>query len=225
MKLLDLYCKAGGASRGYVDAGFDVEGVDIEPQKRYPYKFIQASALDILADRNFLAGFDVIHASPPCKVATSLKPFSAKHHVDLIPQTRELLEASGKPYVIENVPGAELLNPVILCGSMFPERWIERHRLFEFGGVARPADPACDHARQRAASPGFWPLDYHDGFPRKRWSPVVGVYGRGQGLGPGEVEIWKKVMGIDWMIKDEMSQAVPPDYTRWIGRHFLDHLS
>ncbi len=221
-RLLDLFCKAGGAGRGYADAGFEVVGVDIEPQRRYPYEFIQASAFEVLEDAKFMAGFVAVHASPICKVHTDLKAFSAEHHTNQIPQTRELLEATGLPYVIENVEGAPLTDPVVLCGSMFG-LGVLRHRLFELGRW-KGEQPTCDHAGQAAASPMYPVKRYHSGRPVITMSPVVGVYGRGQGLGPGEVELWKKAMGIDWMVRDELSQAIPPAYTRHLGEQLLDHL-
>ena len=220
LRVLDLFCKAGGAGRGYADAGFEVVGWDIEPQPRYPYEFHQGSAFDVLTDRDYLAGFDLIHASPVCKVHTSLKAFSAAHHENQIPRTRELLSAAGLPYVIENVPGAPLTDPVTLCGSMFG-LGVRRHRLFELGRW-KAVQPACDHAGQDAASPMYPVKRYHSGRPVITMSPVIGVYGRGQGLGPGEVELWKKAMGIDWMTRDELSQAIPPAYPECIGRDFLN---
>ena len=134
-KLLDLYCKAGGASKGYALAGFEVIGVDIRKQKRYPFQFIQADALEILADQKFLSTFDVITASPPCQthsITQHLRNAQGKttDKVDLIPQTRSGLIASGKPYVIENVMGAPLINAVTLCGSSFGLK-VRRHRQFE----------------------------------------------------------------------------------------------
>ena len=135
MKLLDLYCKAGGASVGYARAGFEVTGVDIKKQKRYPYKFIQADALEILQDEDFLSQFDVLAGSPPCQTHSATKHLriaqgKSTDKVDLIPQTREAFVKSGKPYIIENVPGAPLIDPVILCGSSFGLK-VRRHRLFE----------------------------------------------------------------------------------------------
>lgn len=215
-RLLDLFCKAGGAGRGYADAGFEVVGVDIEPQPRYPYTFHRADAFEVLTDRDFVAGFDLIHASPLCKTHTALKAFSARHHQDQVDATRGLLVATDRPYVIENVPGAPLLDPVVLCGSMFG-LGVRRHRLFELGRWTVEA-PACDHAGQDARSPGYPVRRYHSGRPQIVMSPVVGVYGRGQGLGRGETDLWRRAMRIDWMTRDEMSQAVPPAYTRWIGQ-------
>lgn len=218
-RLLDLFCKAGGASRGYHDAGFDVVGVDIEPQPRYPYRFIQRSAFDALADQAFMTQFDAVHASPVCKVHTVLKAFSGKQHVNQIPQTRELLDTTGLPYVIENVPGAPLINPVTLCGSMF-NLGVRRHRLFEVRGW-EPIQPPCRHAEQAAVSPSYPVKRYHSGKPIITMSPVIGVFGHGQGLGPGEVDLWRRAMGIDWMTREELSQAIPPIYTEYLGGRLL----
>ena len=130
-KLLDLYCCAGGAALGYHRAGFDVTGVDIDPQPNYPYGFMQADALAL--DDDFLARFDAIHASPPCQAFSDLakRNGNAADWPDLIGGTRDLLESAGKPWVIENVEGAPLLSPIVLCGTMFPGLRVIRHRLFE----------------------------------------------------------------------------------------------
>jgi DNA (cytosine-5)-methyltransferase 1 len=135
MRLLDLYSKAGGASMGYYRAGFEVVGVDIKKQKRYPFEFIQADALEILDNQSFLNQFDVIAASPPCQthsITQHLRNAQGKStdKVDLIPQTRAALQNWGGIYVIENVPGAPLIDPVILCGSSFNLK-VRRHRQFE----------------------------------------------------------------------------------------------
>ena len=215
--ILDAFCGAGGAGAGYARAGFLVVGVDIEPQPRYPFPFVRADAVEYI--RRYGHMFDAIHASPPCKTQTSLKAFSHAHHVNLIPDTRAALLAVGRPYVIENVPGADLVDPVTLCGSMFPELGVRRHRLFECSFPVTV--PRCDHAGQAARSPGCMVQRSHTGKPVKHRSTVVGVYGRGQGLGPGEVDLWRKAMGIDWMTRDELSQAIPPAYTEHIGRQLM----
>ena len=150
MKLLDLYCKAGGASKGYADAGFEVVGIDIKKQKRYPYEFIQADCLEILQNLDYLRTFDVIAASPPCQTHSATKHLrnaqgKSTDKVDLIPQTREALIASGVPYVIENVPGAPLINPVQFCGSSFGLK-VRRHRLFESN--VSLIGSVCDHKTQ-----------------------------------------------------------------------------
>ena len=150
MKLLDLYSKAGGASKGYADAGFEVTGIDIKKQKRYPFTFIQADCLEILQDLDYLRTFDVIAASPPCQTHSATKHLrnaqgKSTDKVDLIPQTREALIASGVPYVIENVPGAPLINPVQFCGSSFGLK-ARRHRLFESN--YQLIGSVCDHKTQ-----------------------------------------------------------------------------
>jgi DNA (cytosine-5)-methyltransferase 1 len=217
--LVDFFCKAGGASMGYYQAGFDVIGVDLEPQPHYPFEFHQGDFREVgarlLAERPVVA----IGSSPPCKLATDLKSFSAKHHTDLIPAAREFARATGLPYVIENVEGAHLEDPIVLCGSMF-DRLLLRHREFEtnFPLMQMPHR----HAEQERMSPGFPVLRYHSGKPRVVMSPVVGVYGKGQGLGVGEVARWREFMEIDWMVRDELSQAIPPYYTRWIGARLMN---
>jgi DNA (cytosine-5)-methyltransferase 1 len=217
-RLLDLFCCAGGAGRGYADAGFEVVGVDINDQPRYPFEFRRADVLAL--DVDFLRSFDAIHASPPCQFATPLRHApGGKSHPNLIPATRALLEAAGLPYVIENVVGARqhLRSPTCLCGSMFglgtQGHQLRRHRLFESSFPIRA--PACAHT-----------------------SPVVGVYGghaRNRSAahgGRGTRDPWKgghvaacqEAMGIDWMTLDEISEAIPPAYTRFIGAQLLAHL-
>lgn len=205
-RLLDLYCCAGGAAKGYADAGFDVVGVDIRPQPRYPFEHVQADALDVLADAAFLAGFDAVHASPPCQRYTVAQRISGNEHPDLIPPTRALLQASGLPWVIENVPGAPMRPDVVLCGSMFPELrdgpyGIKRHRWFEFAVPPASLVPPCNHP----------PV-------------VVSVFGHGGHVYHG-VEQWRRVMGIDWMTRDELAEAIPPAYTEFIGRQLLAALT
>ena len=220
MKLLDLFCCQGGASMGYRQAGFEVVGVDLEPQPHYPFEFIQADVLQL--DEDFIAQFDAIAASPPCKVHTSMKAFSSDHWTDLIPQTRAMLIRSGKPYVIENVVGAPLINPVQLCGSMFG-LYVRRHRLFESNWTITV--PECDHEWHERTSPGFLKKDYHGGVPRTYRSSIVSVFGRGEGLGPNEKAIWSREMGIDWMTKDGLRESIPPAYTKYIGDQLMKELS
>jgi len=208
MKLLDLYCKAGGASKGYQLAGFDVVGVDIKKQKRYPYEFIQADCLELMKDMDFLRSFDVITASPPCQthsITQHLRNAQGKStdKIDLIPQTREALVTSGKPYVIENVPGSPLINPIKMCGSSFGLK-VRRHRLFESN--IQLTSSVCNHKEQ--------------GKP-------VGIYGSMRdeipkgGHTAKSIEQAREAMGIDWMIWGELVEAIPPVYTETIGKQIL----
>ena len=205
MKLLDLYCKQGGASVGYARAGFEVTGVDIKKQKRYPYKFIQADALEILQDKEFLSQFDVLAGSPPCQTHSATKHLrnaqgKSTDKVDLIPQTREAFIASGKTYIIENVPGAPLIDPILICGSYFGLK-VRRHRLFESN--AKLVGTVCNHKAQ--------------GKP-------VGVYGSMRDEIPNgghtakSIEEAREAMGIDWMLWGDLVEAIPPAYTEFIGK-------
>ena len=208
LKLLDLFCCAGGAGMGYAQAGFDVTGVDIVPRPRYPFAFVQADVLTL--NPAWVAGFDAIHASPPCQAHSSLKSMhNAKDHPDLVPPTRAMLVASGRPWIIENVVGAPLINPITLCGTMFGlgtgEAELRRHRLFEMSHP--PAlTPQCTHRKAR----------------------VIGVYGghgrdrrRAHNTQDFSTAQRAEAMGIDWMTGAELSQAIPPAYTEWLGRHLL----
>lgn len=220
MRLLDLFCCQGGASLGYYRAGFEVTGVDISPMKNYPFRFIQANALELTPD--FLAGFDAIAASPPCKVHTKMKAFSSKAHRDLVPETRAMLTATGLPYVIENVPGAPLIQPIMLCGSMFG-LFVQRHRLFESN--VKLEQPSCRHEEQAANSPGFKTMRYHTGFRVTHRATVVSVFGRGNGYGKGELELWREVMGMPWASKAGLAEAIPPAYTEFIGGQLFAYIT
>lgn len=228
-RLLDLFCGAGGCSMGYYRAGFEVVGVDINPQKHYPFEFIQHDALALEMD--FIRSFDAIHASPPCQAHTSLKTmWNAKEHLDLIAPTRDKLISSGLPYVIENVPGAPLGFSVILCGTMFGlgvagVAELRRHRVFESSFfICKTLQ--CRHGK------GVIGVYGGHGRNRKR-VPVIGVYGGGHGVSLHRREKGEKsftahqqreAMGIDWMTVDELSQAIPPAYTEFIGRQLMDYL-
>ncbi len=209
--LLDLFCGAGGAAMGYHRAGFDVIGVDIAPQPLYPFSFIQGDALEVdswawpSCGYEFPRGFDAIHASPPCQ-AYSVATRDKSKHADLVGPTRDLLERLGLPYVIENVVGAPLLNPVQLCGSAFGLR-VRRHRLFETNWILLV--PPCDHKSQ--------------GQP-------VGVYGEGSSKGQvrgrkasSEAEVLQ-VMEMPWADRKTATQAIPPAYTELIGAQLLAHV-
>lgn len=211
-KLLDLFCGAGGCSVGYQRAGFEVTGVDIEPMGHHPFfDVIQDDALVVLRDRRFVAQFDAIHASPPCQHYTSLRTLSDRAHPDLVGVVRELLRATGKPYVIENVVGAPLIDPIILCGSMFGlgfgDAILKRHRLFESNvPLTAPVD-AC------------------------KGRPVVGVYGTGGAWkrtapGGGGVKVSGPdaavALGIDWTTyQPVLAQAIPPAYAEHVGRQLM----
>ena len=197
LRVLDLFCGAGGAGMGYHLAGYEVVGVDIKPQKNYPFAFIQADALTFPVE-----DFDLIHASPPCQAYTSLKVWSTKRHPELVEPVREKLQQSGKPYVIENVPGAPLIDPIILCGMMF-NLMVYRHRLFEISPkiiLSPPPHPTRPLKTVRPVKEG-------------EIITVVGHF--------SDVASARKAMGIDWMTRDELSQAIPPAYTRWIGERVL----
>ncbi len=189
---------------GYYRAGFDVTGVDIAPQPRYPFAFVRGDALEYAAAHGH--EYDAIHASPPCQAYSKTQRIQGNQHPDLIAATRGVLQATGRPYVIENVPGAPLLNPVQLVGSMFGLRTM-RPRLFEcsFAVPFRLAPPpAARHAKMgRLAREGEY----------------VHIAGHGHA---GQ---WREAMGIDWMTRDGLSQAIPPAYTEYVGAHLLQALA
>jgi len=220
--LLDTYCKAGGCTKGYQRAGFYVVGVDIEPQPNYcGDEFYQADAIEFI-EKNW-RGFDVIHASPPCQKYTRMNKGLlqsqgvSREHPDLIEPTRRVLQATGLPYVIENVEGAPLLDPIILCGSSFG-LLVQRHRLFE-SNMFLMSMP-CAHGWQKMDKP---PLHRLAGHRKALMSRVVGVYGHGRGKGDDK-PLWQRAMQIDWMTRKEMAQAIPPAYTEFIGRQLLNVL-
>lgn len=221
MRLLDLYCKAGGASKGYADAGFDVVGIDIKKQKRYPYEFIQADCLEIIKDLDYLRTFDVIAASPPCQTHSRTKHLrdaqgGTTTKVDLIPQTRQALVESGKPYVIENVPGAPLINPVQFCGSSFGLK-VRRHRLFESN--LKLTGSICKHKEQGKPIGVYGAMnDTAQGLDKTTGKYVIG------GSTAKSVEEAREAMGIDWMIWGELVEAIPPRYTYEIGKQLLSVL-
>lgn len=220
-RLLDLYCCAGGAAKGYYDAGFtEIVGVDIRPQKSYPYQFVQADALEYLArliETGEIERYSLVHASPPCQINTAMESLaiarngSYPEHPDLIPETRRLLQLSGKPYVIENVPGANLINPAVLCGTYFGLK-VYRHRLFE----CNPWLMSPPHRAHKDKSPGAGNGKSPNGF-----TSVCGTGGV-RGMNSREiVECWQNAMGIDWMNREELAQALPPAYTHYIGTQML----
>ena len=227
-RLLDLFCGAGGAAMGYHRAGFEVVGVDIAPQKRYPFRFVQADALAYVREHGH--EFDAIHASPPCQRYSALRSrHGDRDYPDLVAPTRDALNAAGLPWVIENVPGAPLLSPMLLCGTMFGlvtesgELW--RHRLFETSWPCAVLTPPCHHTARPIRCYGGGGLYSRNPPPRR----VVGISGhtggrelRRAGCTPRSgIEERRAVMGIAWMTRDELSQAIPPAYTEFIGRFLL----
>lgn len=225
--LLDLFCGAGGAAMGYHRAGFDVIGVDIKPQSHYPFRFIQGDALEPPVD---LLAFEAIHSSPPCQAFSTLRHmWNSKDHQDLIDRTRELLRASGRAYVIENVRGSTLQPWLQLCGSQFGlgvgDAELRRHRLFETSFPIMA--PPCWHGQR----PLTVTVVGHAGGMRTRQKRVIGVYGEhgrdrrrrvsAQDFSTAER---REAMGIDWMMGKELSQAIPPAYTEFIGEQLLQVL-
>jgi DNA (cytosine-5)-methyltransferase 1 len=199
-RLLDLFCGAGGAAMGYHRAGFDVVGVDIEPQPNYPFEFVLADAIDYP-----LEGVDAIHASPPCQAYAGLAAKDGRHP-RLIEPVRQKLATSGVPWVIENIEGAPLHTTFRLCGSMFGLN-VRRHRLFETSHLIL-GPPPCAHGTQK---------EVRAYYGKKGWLAWAGR----QPLLRGTVEQATADMGINWMTWDELREAIPPAYTEWIGRHLL----
>jgi DNA (cytosine-5)-methyltransferase 1 len=194
MKLLDLFCGAGGASVGYHRAGFEIVGVDNRSQKHYPFEFHLADAFDYLRDHG--REFDVIHASPPCQAFSIARVIHGRKHPDLLTGMRAALMVINVPFVIENVPGAPMRRDILCCGSMFGLR-VRRHRLFELWKEIGFLWPECDHTKQ-----------------------IISVFGHGGHIYHGVAD-WRDAMGIDWMSPDELAQAIPPTYTEWIGKQLM----
>jgi hypothetical protein len=205
-RVLDLFCGAGGASMGYAKAGYEVVGMDIKHGKRYPFEYIRRDVMTLRPED--LEGFDLIHASPPCQTYSVTKHLrvaqgKSTSKQDLLAQVRSLLVVSEIPYVIENVKGAPLIDPVQLCGSAFGLK-VRRHRLFESSMELRGTD--CHHKEQ--------------GKP-------VGIYGSMRDEIPGGGHTAKtmpeahEAMGINWMIWGELVEAIPPAYTHYIGQQIM----
>lgn len=213
--LLDLFSGAGGAARGYARAGFDVVGVDNVPKPDYPFDLVIGDALDFVAEN--WRRFDAIHASPPCQASSALTKGTNREsrshlHKDLIAATRELLDVTGLPYVIENVQGAKIRRDVTLCGEMFGLSVI-RHRYFEVSGFTA-TQPA--HKPHRGRVRGWRHGIYYDG-------PYLAVYG--EGGGKGTVAEWQVAMGIDWMSERlDIAEAIPPAFTHLIGAELMARL-
>lgn len=207
-RLLDGFCCAGGAGKGYHDAGFDVVGVDINPQPHYPFEFIQADAVEVLNDRNFMSQFDAVGISPPCQKWTLAQRIQGNEHPDLITPSRQAVKALGLPYVIENVMGAPLIAPVMLCGAMFTGLRVYRHRLFESNFEIQ----VPDHPEHLA------PLRKMGRKPEEgEFMHVVGNF--------TGVDYARKAMGIPWMVRNELSEAIPPAYTAYVGEALMGLLA
>jgi len=254
-RLLDLFCGAGGAAKGYQRAGFYVVGVDNRPQPNYcGDEFVQADALSWLADWQELRmpgwakllstgtplayNFDAIHASPPCQAYTLMRHMgkrAGEDAPDLVAVTRDLLNASGLPWVMENVVGSPLAKHLVLCGSMFG-LGVRRHRIFETSHLILV--PQCQHGNE-------WPVAvWGDGRPsrqeaRREHRGPIAVYGdhpedspihRAGDSRPGltrraaTLAVGQEAMGIDWMNWRELTQAIPPAYTELIGHQLLAQL-
>lgn len=200
MRLLDLYCCQGGAAMGYHRAGFEVVGVDIAPQPRYPFEFHQADAIEYVLAHGH--EFDAIHASPPCQRYSVCTPMAYRdNHPDLIAATRDALHGVGKPYVIENVENARslLVNPVKLCGSMFKLK-LWRHRYFELSGVPFFLTPPCNHAELPVLISGT-----------TRRKPEAG------GRFEFTAQQCRDAADLQWMTREGLDEAIPPAYTEFIG--------
>ena len=254
MRLLDLYCGAGGAAVGYHRAGFDeIVGVDIAPQPRYPFEFVQADALEFLAEHGH--EFDAIHASPPCQgysIMHNLPWLRGRDYPLLILPTIEMLEALGKPYVVENVMGARHGSATLrkrgleahglkagwLCGTMFGLPFY-RHRLFATNWLwLAPGHPKHElnlHPRSEryiyggtvkglpggAAGLDVKPRENPVNSAWRQYRDGAGNGAQNNGVGVGHTKGWRlaaEAMGIDWMKRDELTQAIPPAYTEFIGR-------
>lgn len=199
-KLLEVYCSAGGSSVGYQRAGWEVDGVDIMPQRHFPFRFFKADAVEFIYEHGHR--YDAIVGGPVCKRYSKTWRIQTLDHPTQIPATRAAMVASGKPYIIENVEDAlpELLTPMLLCGQDFGLHTY-RHRLFESNvRLVRPGSHA-PHIKPtvkmgRALRPGDY---YH----------AVGNF--------SSVEIIRADMGVEWMNRQEIAQCIPPSYTQYLG--------
>lgn len=219
-RLLDLFCGAGGSAVGYARAGFEVVGVDHVPQPNYPFEFLEDDVIDLMKRGPTLEHpgyWSAIHASPPCQAFTAYKRTgNVGEYPDLIAETRELLEAIGLPYVIENVEGAPLENPVTLCGSAFGMD-IRRHRLFEanfpiMGGGRVHGQQAPDR--------------FPGGRSKQRTGSSRGLVRATIEIGSWDIPLstQQEAMGIDWMTLEELSEAIPPAFTEHVGGYLLKAL-
>ncbi|MEV6419033.1 SAM-dependent methyltransferase [Streptomyces sp. NPDC051662] len=207
LRLLDLYCCQGGAGKGYSNAGFEVVGVDIVPQPRYPLEFVQGEAIQFLL--NYGHQFDLIHASCPCQFYSKTQRIRQNHHPDLLAPTRTALNAIGVPWVLENVMGAlpEMRDPVMLCGAYFGLKTY-RHRLFESGGWTLPQPEHAPHMRRQTK------------MGRRRKPGEMGYY-VGNFIG---VEDAKDDLCVPWMSREGVRECIPPAYAEYVGEAFIEQL-
>ncbi len=203
MRALDLFCGAGGVSMRLHRAGFEISGVDILPQSHYPFDFIQGDALKAV-----LRGFDFIWASPPCQAHSRMcgcREGLANQYQDYIPAIRKRLRRWGGPWIIENVVGAPLENPIMLCGAMFGLK-IYRHRIFE-SNLSLVVPPHSKHMVP-ASKAGHW-----------REGTFISVAGH-----CSPINVARKAMGIYWMNQNELSEAIPPIYSEYLARQVITQL-
>lgn len=225
-EILDLYCREGGAGMGYLQAGWSATGMDIlNVKRRYPATFIQMDVTELFE----MAGtpkYAAVHASPPCQAYSITKHTHKKQHPDLVAVTRDALRRWKLPYVIENVPGAPLIEPLMLCGTMFDlvsqdddgtPLFLRRHRLFESNiRLVAPRECRCVEFKKRGWLVGGV---YSGGSDDKHYAKNV----RHGGYTPPKAQR-QELMGIDWMTLQGLSQAVPPAYTAWIGAQLMEHV-
>jgi DNA (cytosine-5)-methyltransferase 1 len=231
-RLLDLFCGAGGAAMGYARAGFlDIVGVDRHPMPRYPFAFVQGDALEYLAAHG--DEFDVIHASPECQGYSPITPARTRStYLRLVTEVRQRLTALGRPFVIENVMGArhEMRHPLLLCGSMFDlktpcQAELRRHRLFE-SNILLMSPGHCQHGKRTIMVNGHEFRNEALQMQHRRTITVTGSTPqrnvvRNQKRETFSIADARIAMGISWMTRTELSQAIPPAYTEWIGQQLI----
>lgn len=216
-RLLDVFCGAGGCSVGYDRAGFDVVGVDIEPHADYPFRFVHADALDVLADRAFLDGFDVVHASPPCPRYSVVTPDDRRDaHPDLVAPVLDALRSWGGEWVVENVPGAPLPGATLLCGQAMGLRNVKRHRLFLASVLLLSPGCAC------TGEPVYGVHGDHGESDRERLRTAA----RGRTGKARDVEHARALLGAPWVTSwDDLTDLIPPAYAEYVGSQMLAALS
>lgn len=214
--LLDLFCGQGGAAMGYYNSGFNIIGIDIQPQPLYPFPMITADALTLPINLNKI---DAIHASPPCQRYSDLayRNGNADIYPDLIEPIRQILETTNKPYVIENVERSPLNDPIMLCGTMFENLRVIRHRLFETNW------PIQTHQLQHATK---HPLVFTHDKRKKHYGKLDQNTSYVQVTGGGNctIENARSAMGIDWADKNGLNEAIPPAYTEFIGKQLIQQI-